>query len=90
MGTTAVAYANRLTRVGNEAYYDTTDPLPWETPSAAPSTAPSVESRATATGRNTGGTSAPSNAPAAPRKGRRGRTLASLESSVNKPSILGG
>lgn len=54
------------------------------------STQPTVEARTAATGRDTGGTSAPSSTPAAPRKGRRGRTLASLDSSVNKPSILGG
>jgi len=58
--------------------------------SSAPSAAPSTEARTAATGRDTGGTSAPSSTPAAPRKGRRGRTLASLDSSVNKPSILGG
>lgn len=57
---------------------------------STPSAPPSAEARATATGRDTGGTSASSSTPAAPRKGRRGRTLASLDSSVNKPSILGG
>lgn len=57
---------------------------------STPSVPPSDEARAAATGRNTGGTSTPSSAPSAPRKGRRGQTLASLDSSVNKPSILGG
>lgn len=59
---------------------------------AATSTDPAVqEARKAATSRDTGGTAAPAEGSvAAPRRGRRGATLASLESSVNKPSILGG
>lgn len=59
---------------------------------AATSTDPAVqEARKAATSRDTGGTEAPAEGSvAAPRRGRRGATLASLESSVNKPSILGG
>lgn len=97
MGTTAVAYANRKTRTGNEAYYDTDEPLPWMNSSNSgteASAAPSEEARTAATTRQTGGTASTEKesqaAPVAPRKGRRGRTLASLEPSVNKPSILGG
>lgn len=58
--------------------------------SDGPATPPSEVSRASAMSRDTGGRAAPSDTPAAPRRGRRGRTLASLDSSVNKPSILGG
>lgn len=62
------------------------------TVNAATSTDPAVqEARKAATSRDTGGTAAPeAGAVSAPRRGRRSPTLASLDSSLNKPSILGG
>lgn len=59
---------------------------------AATSTDPAIQAaRKAATSRDTGGTAAPAEgSAAAPRRVRRSATLASLEPSVNKPSILGG
>jgi len=59
---------------------------------AATSTDPAVQAlRNTATTRDTGGTQAVEATAAEPkRRGRRGATLAALDSSVDKPSILGG
>ena len=100
MGATGFSMANRKTRVGNMPYQDTDEPTGFEhlMPGAAtsestqtdPGAAPAVE-RVAATSRATGGTEAPAaQATAAePRKRRRGATLASLGSNVDKPSILG-
>jgi hypothetical protein len=104
MGATGFAIANRKTRVGNMPYLDTDEPTGFEhlmpgaatsestqtDPGVAPGAAPSVE-RVAATSRATGGAEAPAaQATAAePRKRRRGVTLASLGSNVDKPSILG-
>jgi hypothetical protein len=59
---------------------------------AATSTDPAVQAlRASATTRDTGGTQAVEATAAEPkRRGRRGATLAALDSSVDKPTILGG
>lgn len=59
---------------------------------AATSTDPAVQAlRAAATTRDTGGTQAVEATAAEPkRRGRRGATLAALDSSVDKPTILGG
>lgn len=59
---------------------------------AATSTDPAVQAlRASATTRDTGGTQAVKATAAEPkRRGRRGATLAALDSSVDKPTILGG
>lgn len=59
---------------------------------AATSTDPAVQAlRNTATTRDTGGTQAVDATAAEPkRRGRRGATLAALDSSVDKPTILGG
>lgn len=59
---------------------------------AATSTDPAVQAlRASATTRDTGGTQAVEATAAEPkRRGRRGATLAALDSTVDKPTILGG
>ena len=59
---------------------------------SATSTDPAVQAlRASATTRDTGGTQAVEATAAEPkRRGRRGATLAALDSSVDKPTILGG
>lgn len=102
MGATGFSTANRKTRVGNMAYQDTDEPTGFENimpagksseSQSSSNIAPSAADRQAATSRSTGGEAVKTEAEAAPasaRKGRRTRTLASLESSVNKPSILGG
>lgn len=90
MGTSSFSVANRQTRIGNQPYQDTDAPTGLEV-----TTGPTSESTqtdpvvSTVDGPEGDAADATKATAVEPRKRRRGATLASLDSSVNRPSILG-